>query len=89
MKERSGYTRDARTERLRSLEGGFTIISDYMIAEERRFRRGTVIQLPLELGYIRFSPWIEDNLDRHFTAPVYFSERMAITAPWPTDRAVI
>ncbi len=73
---------DAASLRRRNLEGGFTIVSDFLIAEERRFRKGTAIQLPLEIGYIRLSPWIEDNLDKHYTAPVYFSERMAIQSPF-------
>ena len=71
---------DARTKSKRKFEGGFTIVSDYFIAEERRFRGGTAIQLPLELGYMRLNPWIEDNLDKRYVAPVYFSERMAIKA---------
>jgi len=73
---------DASKKRRRTLEGGFTIVSDYLFAEERRFRQGTAIQLPLELGYIRLSPWIEDNLDRHYTAPFYFTERIAIKPPF-------
>ena len=78
--EFSGSFWDARTERAKKFEGHFTVISDYFIAEERRFRGGTAIQLPLELGYMRLNPWIEDNLDQRYVAPVYFSERMAIKA---------
>jgi hypothetical protein len=74
---------DAKTQQRRGpFEGGFSIISDYFIAEERRFQKGKVVQLPLEFGYVRLNPWVEDNLARHYTAPVYFSERMAIGAPF-------
>ena len=76
---------DAQAHRKRRFEGGFTIISDYLLAEERRFNKGQIVQLPLELGYVRLNPWIEDNLDQHFTAPVYFSERIAIKAPFASQ----
>lgn len=70
---------NAETQRLQNFKGGFNLVSDYYVLEERRFNKGEGRQLPLELGYFRLNPFVIENLAMGYHAPFYLSERLRLS----------
>ncbi len=70
---------NAKKQTRQTFKGGFNLISDYYVLEERRFQKGNNRQLPLELGHFRLNPFVIENLAMGYHAPFYLSERLSLS----------